>query len=113
MIKYIVCVANKVGTLSYVLVMACCTKCEPFLSTSSRHFVQLVHKGFAEGSRSKKMEEAFSQQMLCVALFGGVLMKSQISLVSQREVESMKKLMLLSVLQKSLQVWVWEWIKVW
>lgn len=40
---------------------------------------------------------------IAVGLFGGVFMKSQISLVSQREVEPMKKLILFSILQESLQ----------
>lgn len=52
--------------MSYVPVMACCTKYEPFLSSSFHHFVQLVHKEFIGGNRSKKMEGDFSQQMLHV-----------------------------------------------
>lgn len=100
--------------MSYVPVMACFTECEPFLSSFSHHFAQLVHKEFVGGNKGKQMKGFFfSQLMLCVlfetryiALFDGVLMKSQVSLLSQTDIESMKKLMLLSVLQKSLQVWV-------
>lgn len=105
--------------MRYVPVVACCTKCEPFLSSSSRHFVQLVHKEFVGGNKQKDGRQLFPSrccvlfEIRYVALFDGVLMKSQISLVSQREVESMKKLVLLSVLQKSLQVWVWEWREIW
>lgn len=50
---------------------------------------------------------------IAVGLSGGVFMKSQISLISQREVESMKKLMVLPILQESLQIRVWEWEVVW
>lgn len=45
--------------MRYVPVVACCTKCEPFLSSSSHRFVQLVHKEFAGGNRSKKVEGDF------------------------------------------------------
>lgn len=38
---------------------------------------------------------------IAVGLSGGVFMKSQISLISQREVESMKKLMVLPILRKA------------
>lgn len=42
---------------------------------------------------------------IAVAHFGGICMKSQISLISQRQEELMKQLMLFSILQESLRVW--------
>lgn len=46
--------------------MACCTKCELLLSSSSCHFVQLVHKVFVGGNGSKKMEgDFFPADVMC------------------------------------------------
>lgn len=45
--------------MSYVPVMACFTECEPFLSSFSHHFAQLVHKEFVGGNRSKQMKGVF------------------------------------------------------
>lgn len=120
MIEYIVCVTNKAGKLWDMFQWwPVAQNVNPFCHLPLIVLSSLCTRNLLGETEAKRWKGTFSQQMLCT-LWNKICCTFWWCSYEKLNFSSftkgsgvMKKLVLLSVLQKSLQVWVWEWREVW